>query len=621
MALPRALLRAMASDQAQRNEQNGAPAYDDDHQHRLALLRLNKLPPLVDQLAASLTCSVCLEYMTEAHQLQCSHIFCPACITRMLALPLPTCPICKRKTAKRMLSPIISFSSAVASLRALQQILHHCNLPIPPSHPAPALHDGFDAAVSSAVAAMQTTQRRLSLKADQFDPADQHRRHAVSRVCALCPKGVHPSFFPDHVRFGPIKPAPSPSRNTTLYAHHNCAMYSSTVYDVQGTLHAIDHALSRSNHVVCARPACGRTRATVPCAAPHCPKHFHYACALLERCVMVEDGYKAYCPQHAEHAPDIDDATFRSSLSHPATRESLQHDDVCYLCNRGGRLLMCDTCDRCVHPACTALRSIPAGDWSCAVCLAAAASSAAPSSRAPPNSKKRARGGESCQNSQSEQHVTAGINKRARTKAGATPKSRAARKRLVLSYTGLVEPQRELLRTLAKSRRCGMRNDVDDKVTHVVLSCQNVSDKPVRTMKLCKAIASKKSILCWKWVEKSFHERNQWAHTDAYVHNLTWNKDAPPVYDGIRFHFGCYNGAREKKEELMGLVQMGGGCVVRGESGVDSGAQEGVVYVVEELDVKRSSRREQMSRLEPPAGAKVVTSTWVLDLCTKKRDS
>ncbi|PXF49447.1 Histone-lysine N-methyltransferase trithorax [Gracilariopsis chorda] len=586
-----------------------------------ALQRLSKLPPLVEKLAASLTCSICLDYMEEAHQLQCSHIFCPNCISRMLAMPHASCPICKRKTAKRMLSPIISFSTAVASLRALQKILQQCNISKSSSQPASALHDGFEAAVTSAVARMQQTQRRLSLKAHQIDDTDDRQR-PVSRVCALCPKGVGASFFGDQVKFGHFKPAPSPSRRSTLYAHHYCAMYSSTVYDVDGTLHGIDDALSRNDNVVCARSACGRTRASVACAAQECSKQFHYACAVLEHCVLIDDGYKAYCVLHADRAPKIDDTAFKKSLSDPAGKESLEHDDVCYLCNRGGRLLMCDTCDRCVHPACTRLRAIPKGDWSCAVCLGAGRPSGG-ASRGSATSKKRGRR-DGCEDNESDEDFegrpTGGSAKRARTKAMA-PRTRTGRKRFVLSYTGLAEAQREVLRTIAKSRRCSVRSDVDEKVTHVVISCYNATDRPVRTMKLCKAIASKKTILCWKWVEESFHERHEWADTEGHVHSLTWKKDDAFVYEGVRFHFGCYNGPREKKEELMSLVQMGGGCVVQRENGGGDGGEEGVVYVMEDLDVKRSGRREEVSRVEPPAGAKVVTSTCIVDLCTKKRSS
>ncbi|KAL9186053.1 hypothetical protein ACHAXT_005291 [Thalassiosira profunda] len=66
------------------------------------------------------------------------------------------------------------------------------------------------------------------------------------------------------------------------------------------------------------------------------------------------------------------DRCTRSEDQNDATNESDNNDDVCAVCNDGGELLCCGTCNRAYHLACVVpkLSSVPPGDWKCAYCLA-----------------------------------------------------------------------------------------------------------------------------------------------------------------------------------------------------------------------------------------------------------
>ena len=46
-----------------------------------------------------------------------------------------------------------------------------------------------------------------------------------------------------------------------------------------------------------------------------------------------------------------------------------EHHDSCWVCEKGGNLLCCDTCNLSYHLKCVKLRSVPRGSWSCPVCL------------------------------------------------------------------------------------------------------------------------------------------------------------------------------------------------------------------------------------------------------------
>lgn len=48
--------------------------------------------------------------------------------------------------------------------------------------------------------------------------------------------------------------------------------------------------------------------------------------------------------------------------------ESKQWEDNCAICNKGGDVICCDTCDKVFHLRCLELKEIPEGNWSCLHC-------------------------------------------------------------------------------------------------------------------------------------------------------------------------------------------------------------------------------------------------------------
>eukprot|EP00178_Gracilaria_changii_P004797 TRINITY_DN1781_c0_g1_i1.p1 TRINITY_DN1781_c0_g1~~TRINITY_DN1781_c0_g1_i1.p1 ORF type:complete len:643 (+),score=159.47 TRINITY_DN1781_c0_g1_i1:3986-5914(+) len=582
-----------------------AAAMEEDGADQFARQRLQSLQPLVEKLNASLSCSICLQLMQHAHQLQCSHMFCVACVHKLLAMSDARCAICKHNTAKRMLSPLISFSEATQTLRALQHIVRECV--VESSHPR-RLRDGFDHALGAAMLRMRHVQRQHHMRVQRLLQQSPHvqTNAAPPNNCVLCPKGVDASFFSPRVRFGALKALHAPLRGVRAFAHENCALYASGVYLLDERVQRAQQALITHSSVLCERRACGRTRATVACTAPSCTRRYHYACALLDACVFVEDGYRMFCAQHASLAPRIDHKQFDDALCHARGALSLAHDDCCFVCGSGGRLLMCDGCERCAHAACCGLRSLPQGAWNCAVCTPNASSRGGDGADA--RGRKRARVERSTQLAHA---------KRAREKA-LPNNNNNNNKRMVLAHTGLKEAERELLRGVARAKNTLLREDVDAKVTHVVIRCERGSHKPLRTMKLCKAIASAARIVCWSWVQQSLHSE-QWAPIERHVHPLSWATHRQPVFANLRFSFACYNGARDKKLQLMQLAQMGGATVVQRDGASPHSADAALIYVREEQHVNKSARSEQLRRLQPPRAATVVMSAWLLDLCTNNR--
>lgn len=578
--------------------------------------RLIALRPLTDDLAKAVTCPICLEYMEDARQLQCGHFFCPECVVRMLAMRKVRCAVCKEKTGKRMVrSAPLPFREIVSGLRLLEEIVRTCGV----NEGNVAVNDGYDELLRTTLERIRKRDLGgLREREKEQEKIGQVSVSPASRICALCPDGVDPTTFGDDVVFGMLKREIG-VRKQPLFAHENCALFTEGVYEVDGRLDNVGRALREGKDIACGRARCGKTSANIRCMQPGCTKRYHYPCAVAEKCVMVVDGYRVFCHQHREHAPKINQADFEKNLTDPAGEVSMFHEDCCYLCRSGGRLLMCDTCERVTHPACSGLTAIPLGDWSCGVCTGVHKTPIKPKSiagsavKAKQSGAKRRRS-EIIGNGTEERSAPASATKRAR-------RGSEGAKRYILAHTGLQEPQRELLHGVAKMRRAVLKPDLDGRVTHLVIRAYTPGETPARTMKLCKAIVSKTPLVCWKWVEDSSNG-DGWAPIEGHIHPLSWKQSDPSIFDGKRFYFGCFAGQKDKREEFINLVQLGGGTIVHREPSNEmaNDGQNAVIYVRDE-DTRKNGRRELLSRFEPPPGATVVTSTWVLDQCTKNRES
>lgn len=578
----------------------------------------------------------------------------------------------------------IPFLSIIQGLRILQRLIEEANPcnPTPPNAP----HDGFPTPISAAIARLRSEhepchqitttnfltemsssndnfakssvvkgkKRKLGLgKVESVIPSETQNRenkrtpkkvNPYSPPCIFCPRAKQ-GLQTNAGNTGKLMQVLNDHRNAEVrWAHEKCAMFSEDVYEVDGLVDNVDRVLCRTANTRCAFGECGETKPTIRCAHLECPHRYHFVCALSADCVCVEDGYRTYCPEHKSDAPHIDEAEFLKVLSCATEPSALRHDDVCYLCNTGGRLLMCDSCDRVTHPACAGLRSIPLEDWYCSVCagthhsgdvkpkfldVATQTQTLQPRSTNGPawvstsyqttgRDGKRTRGeGLEMFMSSSEFDGSLGArsgngSKRGRVSDGG--------KRLVLCHTGLNDSQKELLHQVAKIRRMTLKDDIEERVTHMLVGCKR-DGKPPRTMKLCKAVALKLPVVCWGWVQAcadSVGEDTELPDMDAFLHTLTRKPSDAGVFEGMSFSFSCFSGDKQKREELAELVKMGGGSVLwRDLKG--RGVTADTIFVQNEEVNKRRSR-DSRSRFEPPAGASVVGRTWIFDKIMLRRD-
>ncbi|KAJ8403963.1 hypothetical protein AAFF_G00343130 [Aldrovandia affinis] len=81
-----------------------------------------------------------------------------------------------------------------------------------------------------------------------------------------------------------------------LWAHLNCALWSTEVYETQGgALVNVEAALRRGLRARCT--ACRKPGATGGCAGPRCLGTYHFACAVRAQCAFFKDK-TMLCPQH-----------------------------------------------------------------------------------------------------------------------------------------------------------------------------------------------------------------------------------------------------------------------------------------------------------------------------------
>lgn len=644
-----------------------------------ALLRA--LEPLTEDLARTLTCPICLDYMYKARQLQCGHLFCADCVIRMLGLPKVRCAMCKTKTSKRMVRAApLPFSAMIRGLRVLQRILAEANSTS--SVPANVPRDGFPTSIADAVRRLRSEQeayergvaanaagvtdcnegpgktslmvRKKRQSVSEIDTESQKSKprggrraskeaSPVGRVCILCPVAEPMAQTECIDTLGKLmRIVREDPRVDERWVHEKCAIFSDDVYEINGEIDNVDRVLCRTAETTCSKKACDRVKATVKCAHSDCDRRYHYRCALSSGCICVEDGYRTFCPDHAGEAPQIDEADFLKLLSDASEPFAKRHEDRCYLCNTGGRLLMCDSCERVTHPACAGLRAIPLGDWHCSVCtgthkiddvrpklvpaytqtqtqtqtcplLRPSTSTGAAVETEWTPSEDRSGKRDRCDeididgnngNRASIGSVTGGL-KRARVSDGG--------KRIVLSHTGLDDDQKELLVQVAKVRRMTVKDYVGSRVTHMIVGCEK-DGKPTRTMKLCKAVALKLPIVCWGWIKACASDMDgdsDLPDSKEFIHSITRKPSGEGVFEGMTFSFSCFSGDKQKREELAELVKMGGGTVLQRDV-LGKGDTPDAIYVQNE-EVNRRRSRDSKSRFDPPRGASVVGRAWLFD--------
>lgn len=652
--------------------------------------QLQALEPLTEDLARTLTCPICLDYMYKARQLQCGHLFCADCVIRMLGLPKVRCAMCKTKTSKRMVRVApLPFSAMIRGLRVLQRVLAEANSAS--SMPVIIPRDGFSTSIAEAVRRHRSEQEayeqevasnvanvtsggegpgKASLLVRKKRPgvtesegaSQKSKKSRVGRrasketlleghICILCPIVEHAAQANSEGTLGKlmmiVREDPWAEER---WVHEKCAIFSEDVYEVNGEMDNVNRVLCRTAETRCSWEACNRVKATVKCAHSDCDRRYHYKCALSSGCVCIEDGYRTFCPDHKYEAPQINEADFLKLLSDASEPYSMRHEDRCYLCNTGGRLLMCDSCERVTHPACVGLRAIPLGDWHCSVCTGTHNAHDVKPKLVPTYTQTQTQT-QTCTFVRPSLHTTGTGMTTDRTSSGdrlgrrdggdeldsermvggrscigsATGGGKRARvsdggRRIILSHTGLDDAQKELFLQLTKARRVTVKDDIGSRVTHMVVGCEK-DGKPTRTMKLCKAVALKLPVVCWGWVEACasiMDADSDLPDMEEFIHPVTRKPSDEGVFEGMTFSFSCFSGDKQKREELAELVKMGGGTVLqRDVSG--KGDTPDAVYVQNE-EVNRRRSRDSKSRFDPPRGASVVGRTWIFDRIMQRRD-
>lgn len=610
-----------------------------------AAAQMANLGPLTENLAKSVKCPICLDYMDNAMQFHCGHIHCAECVTHILsqASAQIRCPMCKVKTGKRSVRP------APLSFHEIVECLHELELIVAQANPMPKTSSGDACArlrKMQEMARARSAQYAASAEVPGAGAAGSHSR----MTCALCPKGVDTTSFGAAVCFGEVKPAVVSAKKKPVFVHEQCALYSAGVYEVNNQFVNVERVLNKAAKAACKRDACGRSRANVTCAASGCAVKYHFPCAVLENAVMVEDGFKMFCRDHAKLAPDID-GDFEENLSDPTGTQALEHNDFCYKCEVGGRLLMCDTCSRVTHPVCSGLKAIPLGEWSCAVCTGAEGpgtqvaaetakaiaargskenlkptrqpdnelmeydtdeSGAQKSEKAPAKSKRRRQSVPKARlESVSAPQRRSSSSKRRRRSAGDGP-------RYFLVHTGLNETQKELLGGVAGMKKTVVSRNLDSRTTHLVVNAFTPNEAPTRTIKLCNAIAAGIPIVCLKWIEDSAGSGDSWTDIAEHIHPWSRTNRDVGLFQDMRFYFGGFRGMTGQKQDLVLIVQAGGGTVLHREPTAEMTPSHTAIYFVQDDKSRKAKRRRELlaSQAQPVPGVTVISPTWILDRCT-----
>jgi PHD-like zinc-binding domain/Zinc finger, C3HC4 type (RING finger) len=351
---------------------------------------------LVDQTQ----CPICADGMRAASQLTCGHYCCGSCVSKILDNRKMRCPFCKHPTNKRSLrfTPILAEDICNAAVFVKSKVDDAVSVGGSGADESarPAMNDGFAATSMHQLRLHQQRQQRQvelherslksferSLELSSSPSASPPFLAAATATappsrasfCAFCPAGVDPSsVLPPSTTVNLSHTVPLPlasAKARPRSVHEECALFARDV-QLRGTEFLyIPKSIKASRKTLCARDACGRTGASVCCAASACTVAFHLVCALAtDGCKVMEDGsYKLYCPGHRNQAPVPLDMEMEIAPDCTQGRESM---DVCMACGIGGHLVLCDGdgCDRATHMACANLKVVNVcDDWFCSYCL------------------------------------------------------------------------------------------------------------------------------------------------------------------------------------------------------------------------------------------------------------
>lgn len=359
------------------------------------LQAVSSMSCVLEELERDTTCVICLDPMVDACQMSCGHFFCGSCIERILRQPNTEkqkmrCALCKHPATKRSIrSAPIPVAGIIASCQRLRAVIERAQSSykqdfatfVDENH-VKTMNDGFPPSLQIPPGSncSERPAAGIASPCPSSSVAGNTKESQVSTDCVFCPadyEELRKAITP--INFGPTySVASAPRSSRACKVHEECALYSDDVYYRNQKLINVEKAVKNSRSTHCSRRLCRKTGASVRCSFGKCSKSFHYVCAVVESCAVVNDGsYKVFCPTHKSKAPVIENDVFEILKVAADSSQAKQSPDDCFECGVGGRLLLCDGCDSSWHLGCSGLKSLPLGEWFCRLCRNARPSSAA----------------------------------------------------------------------------------------------------------------------------------------------------------------------------------------------------------------------------------------------------
>ncbi|XP_042363649.1 transcription factor 20 [Plectropomus leopardus] len=80
------------------------------------------------------------------------------------------------------------------------------------------------------------------------------------------------------------------------WLHEDCGIWSAGVFLVKGRVYGLEEAVKVAQETMCS--SCSDTGATLGCFFKGCPNKYHYRCALMSDCVLIEENFSMKCKKH-----------------------------------------------------------------------------------------------------------------------------------------------------------------------------------------------------------------------------------------------------------------------------------------------------------------------------------
>jgi hypothetical protein len=648
---------------------------------------IEKLKPFVEKLDDATTCRICLDSMTAPCRLSCGHQFCGPCIERILLQPKSRirCALCKHPTSKRSIrSAPIPLAGIIASIHELTRLLdatktYSCDLSNSPDRhsstgtPAPKapMNDGFLTVNMSAHRQFQINNTR---EHHDVSASDGHTSVAsttppprrstdlmtsLSSPCAFCPLDFdYQALLPPDVILGPVITVHPPSRTKhCIQVHEECALHSRGVYLQSEKLINVHKVLSGARGTCCAEDLCKRKGATVHCAADGCTMAYHFVCALVQNCLVVDDGsFQVFCIAHRNLAPVLNADDFEHMKVDPESPDCKDSRDECFVCGFGGQLLLCDGCDRSTHVGCSGLKALPIGDWHCQICKDGLGNSINKENTAPiadiegiyssgyrrPRQRKRSRlmvseqeflnhnrfatalvaipSGNLPDGNSPVALVTGGSNHTTNMSHPVYKRICRGENQMVVLPTGLSEATQALLKIASRRFKLNIAHTYSPRVTHILISCYGPDEVPVRTVKLCKGLVANLPVICFQWIHEAVYGGDSVCPpVDKFLHSYSLRTGKQALFSGLRFFFARLENCATSKEDLMEIVKIGKGSIMFSEPTVHTSTLQGPIYIVRSSgkpsDGTHYSRQRRASDIALPPGCELISPEWILDQC------